>query len=270
MSQVLTRRCFVALSGACTVIATGMSAAADGLAGSAERNALTFGLVQSALWPVDPRYVRADLQRNAERMAETICTIGPQCTWLAFHDRALTGGTSLASLSTRAVSTTVLDSLLDIIAAAAKSTSCWVSFGAPNLGSAGLAVQPEEIPLALSPRGECFHGPWIDSSLGRVGLAIGEPSSSMLAEARRHPALAVINMAAGPRPARAASTLGAHGARAAHGTPLLEVSAAHADLQLDCPTRWLGGSAAFDETGKLLGRCAGSSEEMLLVALRAV
>lgn len=268
MSQVLTRRCFVALSGACTVIATGVSAAADGLAGSVERNALTFGLVQSALWPVDPRYVRADLQRNAERMAETIRAIGPRCEWLAFHDRALTGGTPLASLSTYAVSTDLLDALFDIIAAAAKSTSCWVSFGAPVVGVTGSASRGDEVPVACSPRGERFHGPWIDSSLGRVGLAIGELSSSMLAEAQYPPALAIVTMTAGPRPGLPASTLGAHGARAAHGTPLLEVSAAHADLQLDCPTQWLGGTTALDDTGTLLGRCAGSSEEMLLVALR--
>lgn len=264
MRRALTRRRFVALGGACTVIATGVSAAAHSLAGSVERNTLTFGLVQSALWPVDPQHARVDLQRNAERMAETIHALGPRCAWLAFHDRALTGG---ASLETGAVSIHVLDSLFDIVATAAKSTSCWVSFGAPKFGSAESAVQRDELPVALSPRGERFHGPWIDSSLGRIGLAIGEPSSSMIAEAQRAPALAVITMAAGPRPARPASTLGAH---AAHGTHRLEVSAAHADLRLDCPTQWLGGSAAFDGTGKLLGRCAGSSEEILLVALRAV
>jgi len=264
MHRALTRRRFVALSGACAVIATGVSAAAHSLADSAERNALTFGLVQSALWPVDPQHAQIDLQRNAERMAETIRAIGPRCEWLAFHDRALTGGTSLASLATGAVSTSALDSLFDLIATAAKSTSCWVSFGAPSFDNAQSAAQRAELPVALSPRGERCHGPWIDSSLGRIGLAIGEPSSHMIAEAQRDPALAVIAMTAGPRPSRRASRLGAHGMHR------LEVSAAHADLRLDCPTQWLGGSAAFDGTGKLLGRCAESSEEILLVALRAV
>lgn len=268
IDAMLSRRHFLALSSACTALATGPALAMVQRAHAP----LTLGLVQSALWPVDPLHAQNDLQRNAERMAETIRAFGPRCEWLAFHDRALTGGTPLAALQDEiSLTEEAGDALFDIIAAAAHAAACWVSFGVPVRGTADSAARDRELPMTLSPQGKIFLGAWVDSDVGLIGLSTGEATTQIMADARRRQARALIAMSAGPRYPAANSTSSNANAPREHalGTPLLEVSAAHAGLQIDCPTRWLGDTAAFDADGTLLDRCGGAHEQTLLVTLRA-
>ena len=258
---MLTRRHFMALGsmalgGACAALA-----GATPVTATTVPHTLRFGLVQSALWPVDPRHAAADLRRNAERMAETIRAVGPRCGWLAFHDRVLNGGTSPLELArTGALVDEQLNSLLTIIATAAKSSGCWVSFGMPPAAAIDPAVEDQEIAMAISPQAELVRGPWIRSEFGLLGLSVGRPASAMLSSARRAGARAVIAMSAGPLGKADAPPV---------GIALLEVRAAHADLQSACPSRWLGDSRATGARGELLGHCRGSGEEMLFVSVPA-
>lgn len=270
---VISRRRFVTLGGACALLAGGAASSTplfneDAASVGQVRGTPTtpvFGLVQSALWAVDPQHACLDLQRNVERMVETIESTGPHCNWLAFHDRVLTGGTPPRALLNGMLTDQRTTSLVDVIATAARSADCWVSFGAPFGGAVDHTNHDGECGIAISPQGERLAGPFIRSPFGLIVLNTGEPSATLLADARSRGALAVISMIAGPQYA----TRQVSGAQSGPGAGLaqLRVAAAHADLQIDCPSRWLGDTAAFDNTGALLGHCIDADERTLRVAL---
>lgn len=228
-----------------------------------------FALIQSSPLQLEPSRAGADLERNTMRMLGVIERHGRCADWIAFDDSPLTGRAARAEAASPWLDEQLLDLSLARLAAAAQTTNCWLSFGAPRLSVGDSSI--EEAVVAVSPSGETHLWPTTESRSqappivatrqGRVALIPTHASAETIVHCREAGVDILLTMGSGPDVNPEARFSGL-------GIPLLQVQAASHWQEPGCPIDWAGRTRVIDATGRLIGACPDALERVLVVSWR--
>jgi predicted amidohydrolase len=235
-----------------------------------------FALVQSAAWGIDLETPEPDLERNLQRMLESIeaaQATGQRCDWIAFHDCPLTGRVATTAATRTRVAIEVGGEHFQRLAGAARRHSCWLSFGA-WLRLPGARNEAFEANAFLSPAGELvsmqrFDGtvrsgsPWPEVVVTDIGNLAATPRAD---DPAHHAALVaagaefVLRTSSGPL---ADWALDMPVCCRAHGIHGAIVNAAAGTRSFPAIDPSGGGTAFFGPDGRRLAAAEGSDEQIL-------